>query len=231
MEEKEDQVGLREPIEKHFPFVRVVVGQLIKTMNLPADYFEEYYSAGIMGLLEAAERYESELNPSFERFAYSRVRGAIVDCLREMSGVSFRAYRYGRAIKAFDDLVANSEAPDFGDQKAQLAGLLDLISKGGLIFKMSVEEAPELPTQAEAHKDQPDYQYQQYSSLSLIRDLIGELPEIERDILVQHYYEDKNFAEIADASDTLSRSWVSRLHKRAINRLRQVYLKRVAYDS
>jgi len=231
MQKADQQIGLKEPIEKYLNFVGVVVGQLVKAMNLPTDYYEDYHSAGVMGLLEAAQRFNPDLNNSFKRFAYPRVKGAIIDSVSEISGISPRAYRYGRAYKSFDDLVSEDREINCSDERAQLAKLLDLVSKCGLIFRMSIEEADESYIGQQQDRDRPDYQYQQYSSLCTIRELIEELPEIEREVLVKHYYEDMNFSEIADGSEKMSRSWVSRVHKRAINRLRQVYLKRIAFDS
>jgi DNA-directed RNA polymerase specialized sigma subunit len=50
--------------------------------------------------------------------------------------------------------------------------------------------------------------------------LVATLPEKERMIIEQHYFHDRSFVEIANNYAGLSKSWVSRLHDRALSILR-----------
>src|SRR5438876_11670053 len=68
----------------HLPLVRHAIGRLVGRLPTGVDT-ENLESAGILGLVEAAHRYDAERGVKFETFAYPRIRGAMVDELRRSS--------------------------------------------------------------------------------------------------------------------------------------------------
>ena len=74
-------------ILQYRPLVKYVVKKLIR--NLPAVVeFDDLVSSGNFGLIEAVERFDPARGITFQAYAYARIRGSILDGLREMDSVS-----------------------------------------------------------------------------------------------------------------------------------------------
>ena len=82
---KQYRGGSREAYEKlvdiYLPMVKITVGRIAVTIPTYIDR-DELYSAGCMGLLSAIERYDDSREAKFSTYAMSRIRGAIIDELR-----------------------------------------------------------------------------------------------------------------------------------------------------
>lgn len=76
-------VELHELICRHLPLVNIILSKLKRTLPENAD-FEELYSVGVMGLVDAALKFKANRGFAFDTFASFRVRGAIQDALRRM---------------------------------------------------------------------------------------------------------------------------------------------------
>src|SRR5580692_1510632 len=70
-------------ITQYTPYVRSIAGKIKKTLAKEIE-FEDLVEYGMIGLLEAAERYDAAMGANFMTFAYYRIRGAIYDGLRGM---------------------------------------------------------------------------------------------------------------------------------------------------
>ena len=71
----------------HLPMVKHVIGRLVGRLPSGIDA-ENLESAGILGLVEAANRFDPERGVKFETYVYMRIRGAVVDELRRNSCLS-----------------------------------------------------------------------------------------------------------------------------------------------
>lgn len=78
-------------VEVHAPYVRSIAGKIKKSVPKEIS-FDELYDYGIIGLLEAADRFDPSQGAHFTTFAYYRIRGAIYDGLRGMGWLSRSAY-------------------------------------------------------------------------------------------------------------------------------------------
>ena len=76
-----DEKELHALIEQHLPLVRHVVFQVAVHFPRHVDR-EELATAGALGLVEAARRYDESRGVPFDRFAAQRIRGAILDAVR-----------------------------------------------------------------------------------------------------------------------------------------------------
>src|SRR4051794_2131254 len=79
-----DQQKRDELIVSHLPLVKHVIGRVIGDVPPGVDV-ENLESAGVLGLVEAAARFDPSRNANFKTFAYLRIRGAIVDEMRRNS--------------------------------------------------------------------------------------------------------------------------------------------------
>jgi RNA polymerase sigma factor (sigma-70 family) len=80
-----------EEIEKYLPVVRSIAWKF--KAKLPSYIqFDDLYQAGIVGLLDAFNRYDKDLNDTFINYARIRIEGAIIDCIRK-EDIKTRSFR------------------------------------------------------------------------------------------------------------------------------------------
>lgn len=215
-------------IEEYQDYVHYVVGYLIQSMSLPAQYFDEFVSAGYLGLVEAAERFDFESGRPFKNFAFLRIRGAIIDSIRECSELTGKAYRYARALRAADELrqeltseldLAGAEASL--EAKDRLGAVLDYAAKSVMAFRLTLGECENKVTTRDSYGESPEVLLRRKQQSELFRSMVATLPEKERLVIEEYYFNDKSFTEIADEQAGLSKSWISRLHMRALQRLQE----------
>jgi RNA polymerase sigma factor for flagellar operon FliA len=205
-------------INDYYEYVYAIAKKLIKHMNLPSSMYEEFVAAGMLGLVEAASRYKPELGVSFKGFAFLRIRGAIIDNIRATSELTGRPYKIAKAIQAAEEL-RSSEL--FKIEKS--AEITEFAAKAALIFKLSLND---LKTEIEpvTMPDAIERLEQQENKQKLLQ-LIERLSEKERLIITEYYILDYSFTEISKRHRRMSKSWVSRLHDRALANLKRMYLE------
>ena len=222
----ENQVNRDTLVEEHRVFAEEVVRRLIRAMHLPREMYDELLSAAYLGLVEAAGKYEPDRGVSFRQFAYLRVRGSVIDLLRENSDISPHAYRYCKALKAASDArIQDQEVASQLVNRAQrsktekLAGIMNVAAKGAIAFRLAYENWEEEVAEERDCGLNPEEALSKLRDSKKLRELVETLPEKERMIVESYYFEDKSFVEIVNENEGLSKSWVSRLHSRALRRI------------
>ena len=76
-----------ELVLKHLPLVRAIAIRVYESLPVHVDV-DDLVHAGIMGLFDAAVKFDSEKQVSFHGYAKHRIKGAILDSLREMDWAS-----------------------------------------------------------------------------------------------------------------------------------------------
>lgn len=213
-------------------YVQHLVGSLIKAMNLPQDCYEEFVSAGYLGLVEAAERFDSSSKAEFKTFAYLRIRGAVIDCIRASSQLSGTAYKYARALQASHQIreqyFESQKNVDKGGIESTLAQMLEYAAKSTMTFRLSYQDAEEEVVSIVDQAGTPELAIEQMQNQKQLRSILKKLPANERLVLECYYFRDMTFEEIARDQMKASKSWASRLHERAITRLKELYAKECA---
>ena len=193
--------------------------------------FDELVSLGNAGLAEAASRYEPERGVPFHNFAWYRVQGSIVDGLRKATNLPRRVWQRLIALRAANEYLEQRAERELGARQrgasppqgaAALTAVKDAMSAIRTMYVTSLEglrdkgfDAPD-PTTAPA-SDRIDI-----GRLSeKLREALDALPERERALVTKHYWEGKNLLE-AGAELGISKSWASRLHAQAVERLRSI---------
>lgn len=222
-------------LDQHAPYVRAIAGKIKKT--LPQEIgFDELYDYGIIGLLEAADRFDPTLGANFMTFAYYRVRGAIYDGLRGMGWLSRTAYAKARfearansyLAEAASDHEAASRAAEVA-AKAPAAShpfehavqdLATAVHSLAAMYITSLDAAMEANLKDESHPD-AEAKLQLDEARVMVRRSIRMLPDQERQLLEMYYYKDMSMQQVGDALG-LSKSWTSRLHARVIDKLHRM---------
>ncbi|QSP94387.1 RNA polymerase sigma factor FliA [Marinobacter salinisoli] len=219
--------GAAQLVEDHAPLVKKIALHLMA--RLPASVqLEDLIQAGMIGLLEAAQRYTSAKGATFETFAGIRIRGAMVDEIRKGDWVPRSVHRNARriseAIKAVegrlgreaqDTEVAEELGMDLDEYHSALAD-----SNSGRLFSLDeLNESGELPIEETEHSDNPLEGISSDAFRQGLAQAIAELPEREKLVLSLYYQEELNLKEIG-AVLGVSESRVSQIHSQAALRLR-----------
>jgi len=228
--------GLRDRlILMYAPLVKYVAGRL--GSGLPAHVDEgDLASYGLLGLMNAIERYDPDRDVKFETYAIARIRGAIIDELRAMDWVPRSVRSRARAIeRAIGELEARTgRAPTDAEISGKL-GITEEELEESLtdIGRSSISALDELWTVSGSGGDQvalidtiedekaPDPQatLSQAELKDGIADAIARLPEREKLVVTLYYYEELTLREIGEVLG-VTESRVSQLHTKAILRLK-----------
>jgi RNA polymerase sigma factor for flagellar operon FliA len=225
----------------HLSLVKYLAGRL--AVKLPAFVGQEdLESYGIFGLLEAVEKFNPDLGVTFKAYAYSRIRGAMIDEIRKLNWIprtlwqkiQFLNNTRERMQKELGEQVPNTTlAEAMGITVAELyklEGQINLLSLSSLDETVSVADGERVRWGDMIHDpESPDPLdlIEKEESRRLLVEAIEELPDKDRTVLALYYQEELTLKEIGKVLD-VSESRVCQLHTRALNRLRSK-LEQAAY--
>lgn len=222
----------RDQLAKHYaPLVKRIAYHLMA--KLPASVqVEDIIQNGMLGLLDAMSRYEEGLGAQFETYAVQRIRGAMLDGLRENDWLPRSLRRDMRRIESAIHTLEQQKGrqPTEGELAESLGMPL------GEYQKMLQEARGYQLVYFEDFTDGDDDDYLDRHSVGTedldplarlldknMRDVlvkaIGDLPEREKTVMGLYYEEDLNLREIGEILG-VSESRVCQLHSQAIARLR-----------
>ena len=217
-----DQPARDQMSQDHMGLVRSLACKIRDQYNLRAD-LDEMVGNGSAGLVDAANRWDPERGVAFSTFAYYRVRGAILDGLRQQG--LFRKRQLLRFAAGADAVMQERlGAGDPGRQQGgegaagQVASLARNLSEIAAVFVVSLDEPAQARKAADPGQPEIHEQLATARNSQLVRKALKALPERERKLVRLHYWEDLSLAEAGEKLG-LSRSWACRLHARAIGRL------------
>jgi RNA polymerase sigma factor for flagellar operon FliA len=182
----------------------------------PGVDIENLESAGTLGLVEAANKFDPERGIKFETYAFTRIRGAILDELRRNCPLPQHILeRIARVRKAYESLPAGGTT----EQLAAAAGLsedevTDCLAAMRLTRMASRENGDPCERLAD-RTEAPDARAEQSEQKELLADAIEALPERERLVVTLYYMEDLRLKEIGHLLH-LSESRVSRVLSAAL---------------
>lgn len=217
-------------ILRYVPLVHYVLNRL--GLAAPGAEYEDLVSQGLLGLIDAIDRYDPAHGTQFSTYATLRVRGRILDSLRAQDWLSRSARRRARQVQAaLNDLWATLHRAPSDEELAERLKMdlgelrQSLVEAGRVIISLDSAETDEAeesrlherladerqPNPAEA-ADEQDLRRQLASHLLA-------LPEREQLVLSLYYHDELTLKEIGAVLD-LSESRVCQLHARAVLSLR-----------
>jgi len=206
----------------HQESLRRIVLRMKRSLNLYPS-FEELFQMANTGLMEALHRYDPACGAPVMGFAHNRVRGAILDGCRLQSGRSRRQIQKIQAAQRANDYVES-----FADANADLTDA-DYVGQAvqGVMFATALSDISERDdityeeSDGEAWNERVDKRISRAQLRALVVRVVEELPAFEAAILRGHYFEERSLSDIGDELG-VTRSWVSRLHVRALERAREL---------
>lgn len=228
-----------ELILKYAPTVKYIAGRI--AINMPPQLeFDDLVSYGILGLIDAIEKYDPTLGIKFNTYAVNRIKGAIIDEIRILDWIprSLRQkakqlekvygeleYKYGRP--ATDNEVA--KALEISEEElAQLIAKVNgasLISLNDIWYFEDDEKTVIVDTLESPSEQGPEATLEQKEMKRFLIESIKRLPEAEKEVIILYYYDGLTLKEIGNVMG-LTESRICQLHTTAILRLKG-YLNKV----
>lgn len=196
---------------------------------------DDLYSAGVMGLLDAIEKFDMSKNASFKTYASIRVRGSIIDEIRKVDWVPRSVRKKSKDIDAAINHYLNEHGSMPTDK--EIAAELDLTIEE--YYKITDNLGPSFVSSLDIEvysskdgdkiklkemlKDNSQENYEEKRIRENIRrniiESIGNLPENEKLVISLYYYENLTLKEIAMILE-VTESRISQIHSSALNKLR-----------
>ena len=218
-------------VEAGLPFVTALAKRMAATMPHSID-LSDLVQDGVIGLIDAARRFDDSRGIKFETFAERRVRGAMIDALRKDAwprGVrrvrrELEAAREKlRATLGHEPSLADL-AQAVGSDEARLGKTIvrlnTIESTSPFSTAESVDEAHLPAVMVPAEPERPDVQFERNEVRDRVRQAIATLPPREQRVISMYYYSEITMKDIGTALG-VNESRVSQLHARALKRLRE----------
>ena len=217
------------------PLVKYVSGRMAS--GLPAHVDEaDLISYGLVGLINAIERFEPEREIKFETFAITRIKGSIIDELRSLDWVPRSVRARARQIEKANAKLEHQlhRAPTDQEMADKLEVSVEEFQESLVrISNSSVIALDELWTVSDASGDQvslldtiqdpqaldPAMEMDTTEMKDRLADAIARLPEREKLVVALYYYENLTLREIGEVLG-VTESRVSQLHTKAVLRLK-----------
>ena len=218
-------------VEAGLPFVEALARRMASTMPHSID-LSDLVQDGVIGLIDAAHRFDDSRGIKFETFAERRIRGAMIDALRK------DAWPRGvRRVRRELEAAREKLRAQLGHEPS-LADLAEAVGSdekrlGKTIVRINTIESTSPFSSAEtvdesqlpavlvpAEPERPDTQYERDEVKARVRNAIATLPAREQKVIALYYYNEVTMKDIG-AELGVNESRVSQLHARAIRRLRE----------
>jgi len=217
-------------IQEYAPMVRRVAYRMARNFPRSVDA-DDLYQIGMLGLMDAVERYDDSRAVSFTAYVRMRVKGAILDEMRKQDwvprSVRDRANALNGARKELKEQLGRAPT------RPEVAAFMEITEErleelertADVRVLVSTEEggdddAASIGERLTDDDDNLGSTLERRSVAGLVRAAVNDLPERDQLIIDLYYYRDLNFKEIAEVL-CVTESRVSQLHSRIRRRMRE----------
>jgi RNA polymerase sigma factor for flagellar operon FliA len=214
---------------EHLPLVKAIAVRVYENLPVHVD-LDDLVHAGILGLFDAVTKYDPDKKVAFSSYAKHRIKGAILDSLRQLDWASRDLRRRHKQVEAVTrDLAAKLlRTPTEAEVAAQMGlegarwrqMMLDLRTVGLLSASTRANDqddlpSPEFPALPETRPDSMCARSQLREMLSFA---MKSLPDRYQKVVVLYYTNELTMREIGDMLG-INESRVSQIHKSALEKL------------
>lgn len=230
-------------ITEYLPFVKRVVQRI--AVHLPSYVDKnDLYHAGIIGLIQSIDRYDSHRGSSLATYALFRIRGAILSELRTMDFLSRKNRKNVRemqktSIRLEQKLGREIENWELAEEMGVTMNELENIQR---IACLSIVSFDDIISESNTEKDffieqlVNNQDHDAFTSVraqeikSVIANAIEVLPEKEKHVISLYYVDELTFKEIGKVMN-LTESRISQIHEKAILALQKILIKNGMTDN
>lgn len=225
--------GKEQVIQEYIPLVKYIASRVMFGKNKYMEY-EDLVSYGMIGLMDALNKFDNTKGMKFSSYASIRIKGAMIDELRKNRPLSKGAMdKLNRYNKAIDDLQGQLLREPTDNEIAKYLNIslneiteienyinyISMVSLENVIFSDD-EDINFMGIIEDKNSPSPDMYLQDKEQLEILAQAIELLKEKDRIILNLYYYEGLTLKEIGNILG-VSESRVCQLHSRAIRNLRE----------
>ncbi len=224
---------LHELVEGHLPLVRHVVFQVAVHFPRHVDR-EELATAGALGLVEAARRFDASRGVPFDRFAAQRIRGSILDAVRSADWAPRSVRTLARRLEQVEQRLAtelgrvpnpDETAEALGLSRDELRHLQDRLFRSVVLaLDYEVRDADDEMTLVDMLADtqimEPSEELEARELHAYLRDAVELLPERHRLVIVGYFLEGRKSPDLACLLG-VTESRISQLRSEALGMMRE----------
>lgn len=224
-------------VEKYIPLVKYIASRVIIGKSKFVEY-EDLVSYGMLGLMDALNKFDDSKGMKFSSYASIRIKGAMIDELRKNSPISKGAMdkltKYNEALETLHKSLLRE--PTYEEIAAELKMTVEEVSEiEGYINYISVvsledlifsedDDMPVMSTVEDEKSPSPEKLLEEKEELEYLAKALDNLNEKDKTVLSLYYYEGLTLKEIGKVLE-VSESRVCQLHSRAIVHLRKELTK------
>lgn len=217
--------GLKNEILTHYiPLVKSTVRRLMPKYKGYSES-DDLINCGVIGLIDAVDKYDLEYGVKFETYASTRIRGEILDYLRKQDWAPSSLRRKINSINHAMEILENTfgrsptdkEIADYMQMSVEdVRKILEKTHMFNLMyFEDMVTDTYFVDSSARTADNNPAEIMMNEEMLQTLADIIDELPEKERLVVTLYYYEEMKLKEIA-AILKVTESRVSQIHSKVL---------------
>ncbi|MDR0490924.1 MAG: FliA/WhiG family RNA polymerase sigma factor [Oscillospiraceae bacterium] len=208
--------------------VKWIVRRMMPKYNNYNEY-DDLVSCGMLGLIDAAERFDLKHDVKFETYAVSRIRGEILDYMRSQDwappSLRKKISAITSAYEAFEDrnpgITSDQAVAD--SLNMPVKQVQKILTQTHMFNLVNFEDALSISNQETEYRNRdentPEDELIIKERKKLLADLIDTLPEKERLVISLYYYEGLLLKEIADILQ-VTESRVSQIHSKVLAKMR-----------
>lgn len=223
-----DTAAKDELIINYVPLVKSIAGRLFLSYNSQVEY-DDIVGYGIIGLIDAIEKFDHKKEIKFETYASIRIRGAVVDHMRVNDWVPRSVRSKYRKLEEIiqnlqhehggdvsDEMIAN----ELGMTNEEYAKYMDEVTAYAVVsLEEKIEQNASFDIVSDYDDAMPEKVLERSELKAALVDALGKLPERERTVMELYYYSELTYKEIAEVLD-VTESRISQIHTKAIAKLR-----------
>jgi RNA polymerase sigma factor for flagellar operon FliA len=227
-QETKDQTVYGKLVSHYLPLVRFHTSKLAAGLPVHVSR-EDLMQSGILGLLEALQRYDSKRGIKFETYASQRIRGAMLDELRRLCWLPRSLVRQMRSMDRTTQSLASSLGREPSDEELAaemgitLSELQKTVKQAHKSTLISLDEKLSVPVPCSNAEGGTLDRLLAEEEKEILANAIESLDERYRVILALYYQEKLKLKEIGVVLG-ISESRVCQLHTRAVDKLRAIML-------
>ena len=228
-------------ILEHLGLVKYLAGRL--AVNAPPTMnHEDLEGYGVIGLLDAIEKYDNRLGTEFKNYAYTRIRGSMLDEIRKQNWVPRSKWQKFHEMITVKEYLMQKGKPAGDNELAVKMGVdktrvRQLAAEYSTAFPVSLDENAGAEGEgvladiiSDPRSPDPLDMVADKDEKRTLAEAIKELPERDRLILALYYQEELTLKEIGGVLD-VTESRVCQLHSKALQKLREKLYVRILQPS
>ena len=195
---------------------------------------DDMVSCGVIGLIDALDKYDLSYGVKFETYASTRIRGEILDYMRKQdwapASLRSRINKINGAIESLESVCGRFPtdreiAEHVGIPVTEVQRVLEKTHMFNLMhFEEMVSDTVSTEKFNHSGDDDPAVIVQNEETKKILADIIDSLPEKERLVITLYYYEEMTLKEIAEILN-VTESRVSQIHSKVLARIGYIFNK------